>query len=161
MSIEKSQLRRLIRAVLQELALDSGITTLFSDDAVELLMLTAAQESHCGMFIEQVMGPALGIFQMEPATFRDIWDNFLKYRPALQAACKGLAVPNAPYDMNLRGNILFQIAMARVHYYRVGKEAVPDARNVRALAEYYKVNYNTVKGKATIEEAIKNYKIFA
>jgi len=160
MSIEKNQLRRLIKAVLAELASASGIESLFSDSAVELLMLTAAQESHCGMFIEQIQGPALGIFQMEPATYADIMMNYLKYRPALQHAVSGMASLGVTNILNLKGNILYQIALARVHYYRTG-EKIPAADDVRGLAEYYKRHYNTVKGKATAEEAVKNYKMFA
>lgn len=160
MSIEKNQLRRLIRSVLKALAVGSGIEHMHMDGAVELLMLTAAQESHCGMWIEQVQGPALGIFQMEPRTLMDIFDNFLKYKPALHATVKGFIAPNMPYDMNMRGNILFQIAMVRVHYFRAGCK-IPRVDDVQGLAECYKKHYNTVQGKATVEEAIKNYKMYA
>ena len=50
--------------------------------AAEALMLgTVAQESHCGRYLHQLgKGPALGIFQMEPTTYRDIWENYIAYR---------------------------------------------------------------------------------
>ena len=47
--------------------------------AEELLMLTAAHESHLGTYLKQKGGPALGIYQMEPATYRDLHENFLRF----------------------------------------------------------------------------------
>ena len=67
--MNKVTLRNLITSVLKEL-------NLHSDNAVNLLMGTAAQESHLGKYRKQIGGgPALGIFQMEPATFNDIVNN--------------------------------------------------------------------------------------
>ena len=40
-----------------------------------LLLCTSAIESDCGHYIKQVNGPALGIWQMEPDTHDDIWEN--------------------------------------------------------------------------------------
>jgi len=60
--MDKTQLRELIQVVLKEY-------DLYSRDAEELLMLTAAVESNLGYYIKQVGGgPALGIFQCEPDT---------------------------------------------------------------------------------------------
>ena len=39
-----------------------------SKNANFLSLCTAAIESNCGYYIKQVGGPALGIWQMEPAT---------------------------------------------------------------------------------------------
>ena len=59
--MDPKQLKELIERVLRKV-------NLYSDAAVDLLMLTAAQESACGKYIRQLgNGPALGIFQMEPA----------------------------------------------------------------------------------------------
>ena len=57
---------------------------LFNHTAVNLLLGTCAQESRMGTYVHQLgNGPALGIYQIEPATHNDIWANFLKYKPAL------------------------------------------------------------------------------
>jgi len=75
--MNKDHLRELISRVLEQL-------DLYSRDAVELLMLTAAAESNLGEYLRQVgRGPALGIFQMEPSTETDIWYNYLRYRSEL------------------------------------------------------------------------------
>ena len=72
MSIKIDQLKKAIEEVLDYLNLNSL-------SAVNLLLGTAAQESRLGEYIEQVNGPALGIFQMEPKTEIDIFRNFLTY----------------------------------------------------------------------------------
>ena len=129
---------------------------LYSENAVELLMGTCAQESHLGKYRRQLGGgPALGIFQMEPATFRDISENYLRYKPELrekilQAA--GIEYFNAE---ELVDNDWMAICFARVHYLRV-KEAIPC--NLSGWAYYWKRYYNTRLGKGTEEEFIANYK---
>ena len=47
---------------------------------------TAAVESRMGTYLRQIGGPALGIWQVEPATHLDCWDNWLDYRPVKQLA---------------------------------------------------------------------------
>ena len=44
-----------------------------SNDSAFLLFCTAAIESNCGEYIKQINGPALGVWQMEPATHMDIY----------------------------------------------------------------------------------------
>lgn len=151
MTMDKRQLRGLISDVLEDM-------DMHSEDAVELLMLTAAQESHLGTYIQQVGGgPALGIFQMEPATERDIWDNYLKYKPEYKQVIYDITGTD-PRSWDLRSNLLYSIAMARLHYKRVPK-ALP--KDVKGYARYWKLYYNTPLGKGTEEEALHNYKRLA
>ena len=52
-----------------------------STSAVELLLGTMATESWAGTYIKQIKnGPALGVYQMEPATHDDIVINYLNHR---------------------------------------------------------------------------------
>lgn len=77
MGIEPKQLKRLITDVLHGIGY-------YSDEAVDLLMLTAAQESEMGRYLYQLgNGPARGIFQMEPATHRCLYENYLKNKSDL------------------------------------------------------------------------------
>jgi hypothetical protein len=147
--MNREQLRMLIRSVLQELQL-------YSEDAEEQLMLTAAVESNLGEYIAQVGGPAQGIFQMEPATEGDIWNNYLRYKQHLAEKIKALAGESA---YRLRGNLIYQIAMARVHYLRVS-EPLPSRHDVEGLAQYWKDHYNTFKGKGTVEKAVEKYEVY-
>lgn len=144
------QLRKLIRNVLAP-------TKLYSESAEELLMLTAAAESLCGEYIYQIGGPARGIFQMEPATERDIWTSYLKYRPKLMAEVNR----HKTRDGNdLVHNLAYQIMMARIHYLRVPKK-LPKPDDTEGMARYWKKYYNTSEGKGNKKEAINKYKEFA
>ena len=71
-----------------------------SQAARELLLGTALQETGLRN-IQQVGGPALGYFQMEPATHDDIWENFLAYRPDLAARVKALLPDGEPLASDL------------------------------------------------------------
>ncbi len=133
----------------------------YSVAAENLLMGTCAHESKGGSYISQIKGPARGIFQMEPATEKDIIENYLAYRPELDDLVMALRMtPFTPILnaglSNLRCNLYYQTAMARVHYYRV-KWAMPDAENVAQLANYWKLHYNTPDGRGTEERFIEDY----
>ena len=148
MSLNKDQFRSLISRVLHAVELGSS-------SAIELLMLTAAAESRLGEFLrQQGGGPALGAFQMEPATERDIWDNYLQHRPALKSDVLEMST-GRPGE--LEWNLGYAILMARVHYLRV-KWPLPDAYDVDAMAAYWKSHYNTSKGAGDALEAAKAYR---
>lgn len=151
--IDSFQLRELIIVPTLEY-LDPEIP--FSDAAVELLMMTAAHESLLGTYIKQVGGPALGIYQMEPATEKDIKANFLKYNDELNALVVRDLHINSPRIKDLVHNLAYATAMARVHYYR-DKEALPTFNDIEGLAKYAKRVYNTRLGKATWEQYYHAY----
>ena len=165
MSIEPNQLRNLIDQTLKVI-----IPTTWSIEARELLMMTAAQESHCGRYLQQVgCGIALGLFQMEPATYKDCYQNFLVYHKNLRGLVEeNFLVHEDNFKVNLMGNIPYQIVMARLQYYRFS-EAIPSTPQhsvfnsdfIHALACYYKKYWNTKKGKATVGEALRNYDKYA
>jgi hypothetical protein len=149
-ALKLDEFRALIKKTLQPLAL-------WSAGAEELLVATAAQESHLGMYRRQINGPALGIFQMEPATFNDIWGNYLKYKPGLEADLCELATTQPPRPVEMVTNDAFAILMARVHYYRA-PEALPAATDLGGIWQLYKLRWNTPLGAATYEQFVANYK---
>lgn len=141
------QLRELIEHVLRDI-------DMYSESAVELLMLTAAVESNLGEYIKQKGGgPALGIFQMEPDTEDDIWFSYLYYRDAKQRIVEKY---DSAGEFDLWANLGYQIVLCRFHYYRV-PEPLPAADDIRGLAFYWKRYYNTRKGKGTVKKAIAKY----
>lgn len=131
---------------------------LYSEGAENLLMGTAAQESKLGEYLKQLgNGPARGIFQMEKATEKDIWDNYLKYKPKLREKVRVITATQLPYyTEEILYNLRYAAAMCRIHYLRV-KEKLPDPEDVEALARYWKLFYNTPLGRGTEEEFVKNY----
>ncbi len=160
MSIAPYQMRKLIREVLKLFANQSGSKSFYSENAVEILMLTAAQETLMGKYLWQVKGPALGIFQMEPNTFNDIWMNFIGHRTNLQDALSDWRAEGAPWTLRMKADLAYQIVMARIFYLRISAP-LPPGSDVRAMAEYYKKYWNTHLGAATVDEAMHNYYKFA
>lgn len=148
MSINTKQLIELIiRPTLQDLGL-------YSLSAEQLLAGTCAQESGMGTYIKQVgKGPALGIFQMEPLTHDDLWENYLSRGDLWLKVCHKYGDTEAKdmiYDLS------YACAMARIHYLRI-KEPLPPADNIPALAAYWKRYYNTALGKGKESEYIANW----
>jgi hypothetical protein len=153
MSIHPGQLRELvIRPALESL-------DLYSLAAEELVLGTACQESHCGRYLHQLgAGPACGIFQMEPATHDDLWENFINPRSMLREGLKGISLIQTADEMCF--NLMYAAAMCRVHYYRV-KAALPTAGNLNGQAHYWKKYYNTELGAGTVAEYVKNWRAYA
>lgn len=152
MSIDKEHLKELIVEVLNK----AGI---YSDPMLLLLLGTAAHESHLGTYLRQLKGPALGIFQMEPNTAGDIWDNYLKYKPHFVE--KIISLTNIPgLDLlALKGNLIYQILMTAFHYIRRIKQ-IPYTQDINEIANLWKTHYNTNLGKGTVEEFISDYEKF-
>lgn len=149
MAIYKTQLKELIDETLKDI-------NLHSEDATNLLLGTCAHESGLGKYIKQLgSGPALGIFQMEPNTFKDHISNYLKYKPGLVSSIKKACNIDYLTPDLLRYNLKFAICMSRIHYLRV-KHPLPT--ELTGYAEYWKKYYNSVLGAGTEEEFIRNYK---
>lgn len=119
--------------------------------AVNLLTGTALVESQA-MYLRQVGGPALGMWQMEPATHDDCWRNFLDYeaRRPLAVRIAGMAASDMPRVEQLVCNLRYACVMARVKYYRVA-QALPEASDAAAMSAYHKRWYNTFAGAADIQ----------
>jgi len=130
---------------------------LWSQVAEDLVMGTAAQESHFA-YLEQIRGPAIGLFQMEPNTFQDIWRNFLPGKPVITRALRSMLV-NDPDPTEMAWNLRFAAAMCRVHYYRKS-EPLPPSSDPLLLGAYWKKHYNTIHGAGTVQEFVNNYNKF-
>lgn len=138
----------------------------YSTEAEDLLVMTAAHESHLGTYLKQVNGPALGVYQMERETEKDICFNFLLYRNELAKKVSNLCFSEVEIYTGLNetiGNLFLATAMARVHYYR-DKEAIPKEKDyptrseyIDVLGAYAKRVYNTELGKATAKQYVKDY----
>ncbi len=127
----------------------------YSRDASYLIWGTGAHESMQWTKRRQMGGgPALGYWQMEPATFYDIVDNFLEYKPAIKAKIMEISGVSDFSANDLVENDVLAICMCRVHYFRV-KEKLPTSLD--GMARYWKKYYNTIKGKGTPQEFVDNY----
>ena len=109
---------------------------------------TAITESGLRALKQAGGGPALGVYQIEPATHADVWRNYLAYRPARAARVLTLAGGALGRPGQLVWNMGYATAIARLVYYR-RPEPLPAADNLAALAAYWKAHFNTVDGKGS------------
>lgn len=135
----------------------------YSKESAFLLLATAAIESNCGEYIKQINGPALGIWQMEPATHADTWINCdslqglgatsltVRFMESLE-----VNTYNEKRVSNLINSPMYACAMARLKY-SMDPSPLPKLtgdNNVdsRAFFKYYKRVYNTELGASTFEK---------
>ena len=142
----------LVRPVLDQLGLGGSA-------ALNLLTGTALVESGLVWLRQNGGGPALGLWQMEPATHDDIWRNFLGFRPALAATVRQVGGTGAGVGSAglLVGNLAYACAMARVAYVRAPR-ALPLPTDSVGLSAYHKQFYNTPLGAA---DSQRNAGLFA
>ena len=144
--ITREVLELVVRPTLKGLGLHS--------DAAESLLLgtclaeTGLRELEQGRGGKQ--GPALGFWQMEPATHDDLWKNFLEYRPDLQQKLLQVAIENK--DHLLVWNLRYAAAMARLKYL-IAPGPIPDT--VEGQADYWKRHYNTPAGAGTVKHYLE------
>lgn len=146
----------------------------YQSDSADLLSLcTAAIESDCGYYIKQVNGPALGVWQMEPATYHDVKLNCDALRKQEFNYHVGELVGGACYFLEENGcHYLIQspnyaCAMARLKY-SMDSNPLPKVTgnrktDERAFYDYYKRVYNTELGKSTFAKwqiKMEKHKVF-
>ena len=126
----------------------------YSKESAFLLLCTAAIESNCGEYIKQINGPALGIWQMEPATHDDIWQNcdaligkFEQKVYDICGRCTDTALINTP---------MYACAMARLKYSMdpnpLPKLTGVTSADLKSFYNYYKRVYNTELGASTYDK---------
>jgi len=126
----------------------------YDDNTVNQILGTAAVESDFFTFISQHGGgPGLGYFQCQPATRRDIIDNYLKYRPRLRKRLESIFGNLNISDKYFMLNLPLQIIFCYLHYDRYAAWG----KNVYCYATEWKRVYNTPQGKGTIEKFIVKY----
>jgi hypothetical protein len=127
----------------------------WSLQAEMLVVGTAAQESNL-IYTRQIGGgPALGYFQMEPATHNDCWTNYINFRPPLKAMVLATRIAGGePNAQEMITDHKYAAAMARVRYMRVA-DPIPTAG--RDIAAYWKQHYNTPLGAGSVDDFVANW----
>ena len=99
-------------------------------------------------------GPAVGFFQVEPATARDIITNYVSYRKPILKSLQDLGYKEDDMLYRIKSNIALQVAFCRLKYRR-DPFPVPKAHDKEGQAEYWKRVYNTELGKGTIKHFLE------
>jgi hypothetical protein len=105
----------------------------------------------------EASGPALGVYQIEPATHRDVLANFLEYRLGLAQRVRELRAREPDPDEQLVTNLAYATAVCRVIYYR-RPEPLPEAQDIEGLGEYWKQHFNTPRGAGTVTRFVAAYR---
>lgn len=131
---------------------------MYSVNSEILLLGTFAQESQAGTFVTQIGGgPGLGFYQEERNSFIDIVNNYLKFRPTLvDKICSYLGYTYFPEAEHLMHDLKLQVIIARLHYKRV-PYPLPEPEDLEGMAKYWKLHYNSLKGKGTEVEFLENF----
>jgi len=127
----------IVRPVLKELRM-------WSQAAENLVYGTALTESGLSYLKQMGEGPALGLWQMEPATFDDL-RVYLARRSDLFQRVAPMARHHPLRAGEIVGNLYLGCAMCRIHYWRV-PERLPRHDDLPGLAAYWKRYYNTSLG---------------
>ncbi len=139
---------------------------MWSEVAEDLVVGTAIQESRATYLKQFGTGPAVGIFQMEPATHDDLWNNFIKFRRPIAEKLYNMKMSNHLEPLFVKvsanemiGNLYYAVAMCRIQYKRA-PTTLPEIGDIGGLAAYWKQYYNTPLGAGTVDEFIHNYTKF-
>ena len=126
----------------------------YSPRAVDLLLHTAIVESGLQNIAQKGGGPALGLYQMEPKTQIDIVDNYLAFRSGLSKRVAD-TLGRSDFGEDDPTNLMdpeYATVFARLHYLRVPE---PLPKSLEDQAWYWKVWYNSLKGKGTPDKFLK------
>ena len=147
--LASQMLALVIRPALEKLSL-------WSLSAEELVLGTAVVESGLTYLKQHGDGPALGLWQVEPATHDDLYTNFLNFRPELGSKLIELRAAGLSLDENLATNLMYGAAVCRLCYYRKS-DALPEAGDIEGQAAFWKEHYNTIFGAGTVSKYV--YKV--
>lgn len=130
-----------------------------SPHMAELLVFTCAVESAGGTYVKQIKGPALGIYQIEPTTFTDVWSNYILRKPDIvNMLSLHFGIHRVPEPQAVICDLRLATIMAAMLYMQ--RKAIPENSDIDTLWTLYKQYYNTDKGAAVEADAIKAYKKF-
>jgi len=133
---------------------------MWSPAAEKLLVMIACHESLGFKYRKQISGPAVSFYQIEPATFSDVWDRYLGARRLKKANVRQF-MPDDLLPLNaLAKSDEFATAIARMKLYMV-PEALPLVTDDEGLARYAKKYWNSDLGKATPEKYLNDFNRYA
>ncbi len=135
----------------------------YSKESAFLLLCTAAIESNCGDKIAQDGGPALGPWQMEPATHMDIYRNSDALKTVgvndsvLFSKLQGLKLSaSMPGKSAMVLSPMYACAMARLKYsmdpHPLPEYTSDSSVDLKSFYNYYKRVYNTPLGASTYDK---------
>jgi hypothetical protein len=148
-------LTTVIRPTLNAIQNESG-TKVAGENAEYMLLGTAIAETGDLNTRKQKNGPALGLYQMEPFTHDDLWNNYLPiFKPKLRdAVLKHFNITQMPKAQLMEGDDAYATIMARIRY--LPATAIPSATDLNGQAQYWVQWYNR-GGKGTVADYLARW----
>ena len=146
----------IVQPTLSKLEMDHALS------AVEMMVGTVAVESSFEFIKQKGGGPAIGFFQLEPATIEDVVVRYVQNKDkTFRANFEQASLLVAPWNFTAAGlldhvmaNLRLQCAIARVKYWMT-PEALPPLADIPGYARYWKKYYNTINGAGTEDDFVK------
>lgn len=172
-TVQATNVKPSIKKILEE-DVRPTLTYLGLGGLERLVMGTGAQESGFKFLHQLGGGPALSWWQIEPATEKDVNENYVGYHKDLIVKLQALlcSVPSLKTSP-LEWNPKYACAICAFCYARhgaalgepilslwptsMGTYGESTYEEIEKMAKTYKKWYNTANGKATEAEFIKNY----
>ena len=128
----------------------------YSDDALALVVRTGMAESGYRELRGRGKGnPAIGFWQIEPATMYDMMKNYIQYRSQYKFQLMDMGMDFEDNTiLTVMSNLSVQAALCRLHYRR-DRERIPCWADLEAQGEYWKRVYNTELGRGTVKHFIE------
>ena len=127
---------------------------MYSKEASAMIYATGMAETRYKHLSQMGDGPAIGFFQLEPETMKDIMKNYVAYRKPILDSLKSLGYAEDDSEYRVKSNIALQVAFCRLKYKR-DPFPLPKHWDMEGQAEYWKRVYNTELGKGTIEHFLE------
>lgn len=155
-SVRQDQLKQTIYAVIERLPMIPN-----EESLVDLLLETCATESHRGKYVQQMHGPAIGIYQMEPNTLHDTLDWLKHNHIDIYTSVQQFYEKSQTLEWNYKHNVPWQTALAVSYYWRMcGDTLVNITIDLPARAAVYKRWWNTIAGAASIDKYLRDCEIY-
>ena len=129
----------------------------YSDDALALVVRTGMAESGYRALKGYGDGnPAIGFWQIEPATMYDMMRNYIAYRATYRKSLEelGMQFEGDDIEISVMSNLAVQAALCRLHYRR-DKHKIPSWDNLEEQGSYWKRVYNTKLGRGTVKHFVE------
>jgi len=153
--MDPRQLARLINPALALVA-NGEMVGFDGPDAVTFLVGIAAVESRLRLLRQVGGGPALGLWQIEPATHDDLLASWLDTRPEVRSRVLSLRAEAPARHVQLASNLAYGAVIARLLIWRAPAR-LPRATDVPGQAKVWKQYYNTAGGAGTEEKYIHSF----
>lgn len=130
---------------------------IYSPEGEQLVLGTGAKESGF-KYIHQIGGgPALGFYQMEPATYWNLWNQYLLNKPELRklilSVCKYSTIPSEDFLMH---DLRLATIMCRVRYMWINSP-IPAFNDIDGQAKYWAKYYNANPVTGVPNEYVEAY----